>query len=133
MYNFQQNAVRKDAERERAVYEKLLAKYDTLSTAADEGVFQVTVHTDSGTITIPTEFAKGRGIAIELAEVLSDWIIKIERNLNSSLEALGDEVKEDQNEKERKQGERNKEAEAARAQDAQLEIANAQTSTIPAS
>jgi hypothetical protein len=132
MYNYQQNGTQRDAERELVVYNKLLAKHEALLTAADEGVFQVTIHTDAGAIAIPTDFVKGRGIAIDLAEVLSDWIGKIESNLNHSLENVGEEVRYERREEERKQGIRHAEARQFREEEAQVELAKAQSPTVPA-
>lgn len=127
MYNFQQGShgPERDAERETVAYQKLLAKYEALRTAADEGVFQVTIHSDSGTITMPVSFLEGRNIAITLAEHFADWVEHVEKSLNYSLEAVGDELKLDRKEKEARQQQRNREAVVSRAADAQRELAEA--------
>ncbi|MGI4873240.1 MAG: hypothetical protein ACRYFX_18925 [Janthinobacterium lividum] len=97
MYDYQQNAARKDAERERVAYEKALAKYDAINMAADEGVFQVTIQSDSGTITMPVSFVTGRDVATWLAEAQAAWLKQVEKYLNSSLVNLGEETEVEQN------------------------------------
>lgn len=102
MYNFQQavHGPSIEAAREKAAYDKLLAKYEALQFAADEGVFQVTVHTDSGPITVPVSFLEGRNIAALLAESFAEWVQQMENTLNWSIEAAGDEFKIDKKQKE---------------------------------
>ncbi len=95
MYNFQQavHGPSIEAAREKAAYDKLLAKYEALQFAADEGVFQVTIHSDSGPITVPVSFLEGRNIAALLAESFAEWVQQMETTLNWSIEAAGDEFK----------------------------------------
>lgn len=123
MYNFQQGShgAEQDAERETVAYKKLLTKYDALRLAADEGVFQITIHTDSGSINVPVSFLAGRNIATQLAEDFANWVEHIEKSLNYSLEAVADELRADRKEKEERQQQHNREAVAARTIDAQQE------------
>lgn len=133
MYNFQQTAhgPERDVEREKVAYDKLLVKYAALRLAADEGVFQVTIHSDSGVITVPVSYFEGCSIAISLAEGFSKWIGHVEGALNYSLEAVADELRAERKEQEARQQQRNQEAAVARAKDAQFELDNASSSTVP--
>jgi hypothetical protein len=91
MLDYQKNYTRKCAKRETKVYKKLVAQYHELLTAADEGVFQITVHSQSGTITVPVDMKDGSQLTVELLEC---FIKRIERNLNSTLVELGYETRQ---------------------------------------
>jgi uncharacterized protein (DUF885 family) len=93
MYDYQENYSRLAAEREKVVYERMLTQYDALLTASIEGVFEVTVRSQSGAITIPVTLSDGISLTHELIECFSERIESVERNLNTSLAELGAETK----------------------------------------
>lgn len=93
MYDYQENYSRLTADRERAVYEKLLAQYDALLVASIEGVFEITVRSQSGAIVVPVFMNKGIGFTNDLIEYFSERIDRVERNLNTTLKEIGEEAK----------------------------------------
>ena len=105
MLDYQKNYNRKCAKRETKVYKKLVAQYHNLLTAADEGVFQITVHSQSGTITVPVDMKDGGQLTAELLECFIKRIQRIERNLNNTLAELGFEAKQARNKKQQEAAE----------------------------
>jgi len=102
MYDYLDHYGKRAIERQKAVYDKLAAQYYQLLSASDEGVFEITVRSQSGTITIPVDLKVGSGIASELAENFSLRVDKLESNLNTTVANLGVENRSTQREAEEK-------------------------------
>lgn len=98
MYDFQENYTQQAAEREKAVYDKLVAQFHQLLYAADEGVFEITVRSLSGPITVAV--ANGSELTQYVVEALSKQIGRIETNLNRTVAEMGSEVKSELRKKE---------------------------------
>jgi hypothetical protein len=94
MYNYQKNSLHEEAAREHAVYTKMVAQYQQLLTASDEGVFEVTVRTQSGSIAVAMSLNDGNGIAASVADVLGKRIDVLERRLNGTLSDIGADTEE---------------------------------------
>jgi hypothetical protein len=122
MYDYQENYSRHAAAREKAVYDKLLEQYDALLKASIEGVFEITVRSQSGAIRVPVSLNDGIELTNNLIEAFTGRIDMVERHLNVSLAELGSETElEMKREKEREQEReatirRNQEAYAAEIQ-----------------
>jgi hypothetical protein len=103
MLDYQKNYTHKAAKRERKVYKKLLAQYHQLLFAADEGVFEITVRSQSGAVTIPVDLTHGSQLTADLVDGFLGRIKQLEHNLNNSLIELGFETKKAREKKQKKQ------------------------------
>ncbi|MVN78080.1 hypothetical protein GO988_17255 [Hymenobacter sp. HMF4947] len=103
MLDYQKNYTHKTAKRERKVYKKLLAQYHQLLSAADEGVFEITVRSQSGAITVPVSLGDGGQLTADLVDCFAGRIQLLERNLNNSLIEIGFETKKGREKKQKKQ------------------------------
>jgi hypothetical protein len=106
MLDYQKNYTHKAAKRERKVYKKLLVQYHQLLAAADEGVFEITVRSQSGAIAIPVDLKHGGQLTADLVDYFVERIQRLERNLNNSLVELGWETKKAREKKQEKQAQR---------------------------
>lgn len=106
MYDYQQNYSQQAAEREKAVYESMLAQYNALLYASDEGVFEVTIRSQSGAVTIPVNLLHGTQLTQDLIEGFSRRIDKLQSNLNATIEEIGLETRSKTTRKAREEAER---------------------------
>lgn len=89
MYDYLKNSALQTAEREKAVYDKMLSLYNQLLFAATEGVYEISVRSHSGLITVPVDLSDGISIAMILAEAFSCRVDKVEEDLNTILMEVG--------------------------------------------
>lgn len=92
MYNYLEGSALQAVEREKAVYEKMLSQYQQLLFDATEGVYEISVRSHSGLITVPVNIADGISITHILVEAFSNRVDKVEENLNTTLIELGNEA-----------------------------------------
>lgn len=133
MYDYQQNAGEFTAQRERAVYEKLVGVYNQLLFAADEGVFEVTIRSQSGAIVVPVSLNDGSQLTHDLLGVFCKQIDRVEDSLNRVIAENGVEVRQELARKQQQARQREEDAVAARAAyEAQTRVLAVQATVEPA-
>jgi predicted helicase len=85
MYDYQKHYTRKMVKRERRVYKGLLAQYHQLLLAMDEGVFEITVRSESGAVTVPLSLAHSGQVVMEVVELHAKRLQQAEKRLNASV------------------------------------------------
>lgn len=89
MYDYLDHHGERAIERKKAIYEKLAAQYYELLSASDEGVFEITVRSQSGSITIPVDLKTGNDLTCNLADAFAVRVDKLEEDLNMVVQNLG--------------------------------------------
>ncbi|OGX80839.1 hypothetical protein BEN47_06165 [Hymenobacter lapidarius] len=116
MYDYQQNFSQESATRQTTIYNKLVAQWAALLLASDEGVFEVTIRSQSGPVTIAVCLNDGTEIAQLLAENFGKRIARLEHNLNTTLGEIGLEVRADLQAAQRQEVQRDAESAQRRAE-----------------
>lgn len=78
--------------RYQALYDKFKGIYHALLLAQDEGVYEITVRSQTGVITVPVSFSDGTEIAAMMVENFSKRVDHMETLLNGQLEEAGHEL-----------------------------------------
>ena len=92
MYDREQNYSEKTLKREKKIYKKLLAIYNALLFAADEGVYEVTIRSQAGAIVVPVSLNDGCEITHLVVENFGARLSRLEANFKASLENAGVEA-----------------------------------------
>lgn len=106
MYDYLKNYNGDTIARYTALYEKFQGMYHALLFAQDEGVFEITVRSQSGAVVIPVGFGDGTEIAAMMVENFSKRVDDIQHQLNYQITELGAEIEASQKREEKEVAER---------------------------